>query len=90
MVVPAMETTHASSAAPVIAYVSLYRQQEKVLETASIAAMPLPLSRLGVVPLSFKISLGKLTPGRYECQVSVLDPAGHRVAFWVNPVMLVR
>jgi VWFA-related protein len=80
----------AGSAAPLVAFVSLYRQQEKVLETPSIAAMPLPSSRLGVVPFSFKVSLGKLTPGRYECQVSVLDPAGHRVAFWGNPVMLVH
>jgi len=80
----------AGSAAPLVAFVSLYRQQEKVLETPSIAAMPLPSSRLGVVPFSFNVSLGKLTPGRYECQVSVLDPAGHRVAFWVNPVMLVH
>ena len=76
--------------APLIAFVSLYREGEKAFESAPIAVTPAAESRLGVVPLSFKIGLGDLAPGRYQCQVSVLDPAGHRVAFWVNPIMLVR
>ena len=39
---------------------------------------------------AFKIGLGDLAPGEYQCQISVLDPSGHRVAFWVNPIMLVK
>ncbi len=76
--------------APLIAFVSLYREGKKAFESAPIAVTPGPESRLGVAPLNFKIGLGSLAPGQYQCQVSVLDPAGHRVAFWVNPIMLVR
>lgn len=43
------------------------------------------ISRLGIVQLSFHVSLGKLAPGEYQCQVSVLDPAGHRAAFLASP-----
>jgi hypothetical protein len=73
-----------------VAFVSLYRQGKKAFESPSVAVTPQPESRLGVVPLSFQIGLGGLAPGQYQCQVTVLDPAGHRVAFWVNPIMLVR
>jgi hypothetical protein len=52
--------------------------------------MPQAGSRLGVVPLSFHIGLGELPPGEYECQVTVLDGAGHRAAFWRASVMMVR
>jgi hypothetical protein len=80
----------ANAAPPFFAYVSFYRQQKLALETAPIAITPQPESRLGMVPLSFTVSLGKLAPGEYQCQVSVLDPAGHRASFWQGPIMLVR
>jgi hypothetical protein len=70
--------------------VSFYRSGKKAFESAPIAVTPQPGSRLGVTPLSFQLSLGDLTPGEYQCQVTVLDPAGHRATFWVNPVMLVH
>ncbi len=78
------------SPTPLIAFVSFYREQKKVFETSPIAVVPRRGSRLGVVPLSFSIGLGGLASGRYDCQVSVLDPAEHRVAFWQGPIMLVR
>jgi VWFA-related protein len=75
---------------PLIAFVTLYHDQKKALETQAIAATPLPGSRLGTVPLSFTVNLGELASGGYECQISVLDPAGHKVSFWRGPLMLVR
>jgi hypothetical protein len=75
---------------PLVAFVSLYRDGKKAFESAPIAATPEADSRLGVVPLSFQLGLADLLPGEYQCQISVLDPAGQRVAFWVNPIMLVR
>ncbi|MGC1460851.1 MAG: VWA domain-containing protein [Terracidiphilus sp.] len=80
----------AKSVPPLVAFVSLYRDGKKAFESAPIAATREADSRLGVVPLSFQLGLGDLAPGEYQCQVSVLDPAGQRVAFWVNPIMLVR
>jgi hypothetical protein len=38
----------------------------------------------------FQFPLNKLAPGRYNCQVTVLDPAGNKAAFWQKPVMLVQ
>jgi hypothetical protein len=74
---------------PLFAYVSFYRNQNMAMETAPIAVTPEPSTRLGVVPLKFQVPLGKLAPGRYQCQVTVLDPAGPRAAFWQGAVMLV-
>ncbi|MGA8528157.1 MAG: VWA domain-containing protein, partial [Acidobacteriaceae bacterium] len=74
---------------PLFAYVSFYRDQKMALETPPIAVAPEAATRLGVVPLNFQVAVGKLAPGEYQCQVSVLDPAGRRAAFWQGPVMLV-
>ena len=74
---------------PFIAYVGLYRDGSKARESAAIAVMPSPATRLGVTPLSFAIDLKDLSPGEYECQVTVLDPTTHKVNFWRAPVRLV-
>ena len=75
---------------PLVAFVSLYRDGEKAFQSVPVAASPEAGSRLGVTQLNFKIGLSDLAPGEYQCQISVLDPGGRRVAFWVNPVMLVN
>ncbi len=74
---------------PLVAFVSFYRGQTKAFETA-----PLPVSEgvanpLKTVPLQFSLSLAKLPPGRYNCQVTVLNPSGQKAAFWQSPVVLV-
>ena len=46
-------------------------------------------NRLKTVPLKFSLALGKLPPGKYNCQVTVLDPTSQKAAFWQAPVMLV-
>ncbi len=89
---PATTTAPAAPkpAGPLIAFVTLYRDDKKAFESAPVAVTAAADSRLGIVPLSFRIGLSDLAPGEYQCQVSVLDPSGHRVAFWVNPIMLVK
>lgn len=72
------------------AYVSFYRDQKTAMELPPIAVTTKPATRLGVVPLKFEVPLGKLEPGWYQCQGTVLDPAGHRAAFWQGPIKLVR
>jgi VWFA-related protein len=83
-------STPAPAPPPLFASVSLYQGGRKAFESTLISALPVAGSRLGTVPLSFQIGLGDLAPGEYQCQISVLDPSGHRVAFWVNPVKLVK
>ena len=74
---------------PVLVGFHGYRGEVKALETA-----PLPVTdglepRSKAVPLRFALPLGSLATGRYDCQVTVLDPAGQKVAFWRAPVVLV-
>jgi len=86
---PVSAPATSAASTPLVAFVSFYRDQKLAMETSPIAVTPEPGTRLGVVPLSFQVPLGKLEPGRYQCQVSVLDPAGRRAAFWQGSVMLV-
>ncbi|HVO97033.1 MAG TPA: VWA domain-containing protein [Bryobacteraceae bacterium] len=79
----------AASVEPLVAFVTFYRGQTKVFETP-----PLPVSdglpnKLKTVPLKFSLSLAKLLPGEYNCQVTVLDPTTQKAAFWQAPVMLI-
>ena len=83
------ESAAGPASTPLFAFVSFYRDQKLAMETPPIAVTPEPTTRLGVVPLNFQVRLGKLKPGRYQCQVSVLDPSGRRAAFWQGSVMLV-
>jgi len=79
----------ATTTQPLVAFVTFYRGEVKALETA-----PLPVTeglevRSKAVALRFSLPLDSLATGRYECQVTVLDPAGQKAAFWRAPVVLV-
>src|SRR4029450_6331199 len=70
---------------PLVATVSFYRGKVKAFETA-----PLPITeglnaRSKALPIRFSGPRGKLQPGRYTCQVSVLDPQAQKFAFWRAP-----
>ncbi len=80
--------THPALRAPLVAFVSLYRNHKNVFESSAKAVLPIAGNELGMVPFRFQIPLRKIAAGRYECQVSVLDPTNRRVAFWVDPVMI--
>jgi VWFA-related protein len=80
---------NATATQPVVAFVTFYRGQQKAFETP-----PLPVTegldnRLHTVPLKFSLALNDLHPGRYNCQVTVVDPAGGKASFWQAPVVLV-
>jgi len=79
----------AASVQPLIAFVSFYRAQTKAFETQPIEVTGGLNNRLKTMPLSFSIALSQLAPGKYDCQVTVLDPTGQKGAFWQAPVMLV-
>jgi hypothetical protein len=74
---------------PLIAFVSFYQGQTKVYETQSLEVSPTPNTRLEIAPLNFTVDLSQLPPGKYDCQVTVLDPTGQKGAFWQAPIMLV-
>ena len=74
---------------PLIAFVSFYHGQTKTFETQPIKVTTGMANRLNTMPLNFSIALKEIPPGQYDCQVSVLDPTGQKVAFWRAPVMVV-
>jgi len=78
-----------SSTRPLVAFVSLYRGQSKAFESQPVEAVEGQNNRLRTMPLGFTIALNDLPPGKYDCQVTVLDPMGEKAAFWQVPVMLV-
>ena len=80
----------AAPAGPFLAFVSFYRDGKVTSTMQPVQAAPIMGSRLGMVPVSLRIGLEKLTVGEYQCQVTVLDAAGNRAAFWQSPVLLVR
>ncbi len=80
----------AAPGTPLVAYVSLFHDGKPAFTTIPIAVRPDGASRLGTVPINFQISLGQLAAGEYSCQVSVLDPAGQKVAFWSGPMVLLQ
>ena len=85
-----VEAYERSAARPLVAYAAFYRDGVKVFETEPEGVTTSPASSSGAVPIRLQIPLARLTPGRYECQVSVLDPSGGRAAFWRAPIAVVR
>ena len=79
----------ATTMRPMMAFVSFYRNGEKVYETAPMS-MDGPMdARSKAIPMRFSLPIGKLEPGEYDCQVTVLDPGTQRASFWRAPVTLV-
>jgi hypothetical protein len=75
---------------PVFGFVSLYRDNQKVFETPPTAVVPGVASQLGTMPLSFTVTMDRLPPGEYDCQVTILDPMSLKSIFWRAPVRLVH
>ena len=61
----------------------------KVFETAPLAVTGGLDARTKAIPLRFSLPLTSLPPGRYECQVTVLQPGGEKAAFWRAVIVLV-
>jgi VWFA-related protein len=79
----------ATTTQPLVAFVTFYRGQVKAFETPPLAVTEGLVGKSKAVPLKFRVSLGQLQPGEYNCQVTVLDPTSQKAAFWTAPVMLV-
>jgi hypothetical protein len=81
----------ASTVKPLIAFVSFFQKGTKVYETQPQEVMPQPtITKLEMAPLNFTVDLSALAAGKYDCQVTVLDPSGGKGAFWQAPIMLVQ
>jgi VWFA-related protein len=79
----------ATATQPLVAFVTFYRGQTKAFETSPIAVTDGLDAKTKAVPLRFDLGLDQLQPGEYNCQVTVLDTNGQKIAFWQAPIMLV-
>ncbi len=74
---------------PLVAFVTFYRGQTKAFETPPLPVTEGMDAKSKAVPLRFNMALSKLQPGKYDCQVTVLDPTNQKAAFWQAPIVLV-
>jgi len=79
----------ADTTRPLVAFVTFFRGNDKVLETQPLAVTDGMDARSKAVPIRLSIPIDELSPGRYDCQVSVLEPNGRKVAFWQAPIAVV-
>ncbi len=82
---PTADTTQ-----PLVATVSFIRGKVKAFETAPLQVTDGLDPKSKALPLRFDVPLSKLAPGRYTCQVNVLDPSGQKWAISRSQVMLVQ
>ena len=80
---------NATAVQPLIAFVGFYNGQTKAFETRPLEVSSAWNNSVKTIPLLFSVSLNDITPGKYDCQVSVLDHTGQKVAFWRAPIAVV-
>jgi VWFA-related protein len=83
-------TTASGAAAPLVAFASFYHDRKMAFESVPVAVTPQSENRLGMAAFNFHIDLSGFAPGKYDCQVNILDSAGQRAAFWQGSILLVR
>src|SRR4051812_3920016 len=80
----------ATATQPLVAFVSFYRGEVKAFETAPMMVSEGPDPKTKAVPLRFSVPLESFATGRYDCQVTVIDPTGEKIVFWRAPIVIVR
>jgi VWFA-related protein len=85
----AYEPDAAATAQPLLMYVTFFQGSTKVMETPAMEVTEGLNSKSHMLPLKLSFPLAKLRPGEYDCEVTVLDPAAQKAAFWQAPVMVI-
>jgi hypothetical protein len=78
----------ATTTRPLVAFVTFFERDVKKFETQPMAITD-GLDARKAVPVRFTVSLDTFTPGRYDCQVTVLDPASDKANFWRAPIVVI-
>ena len=74
----------------VSAVLTFYRGSVKAFETSPVRVSQLALKRNATLPVQFQVPLGKLLPGRYTCQVNLIDEQAKRFAFPRSELVLLQ
>lgn len=71
-----------------VASVSFFRGKVKAFETAPVQITSGLNEKSKAVPVRFSVPLAELQPGRYTCQVNVLNPGAQKFAVWRSPMVV--
>ena len=71
-----------------LATVSFYRGAAKVLEAAPLKITTGLNPKSKAVPVSFQLPLAQFEPGKYICQVTVINPSAEKFAVWRSTVVV--
>ena len=80
----------AETVQPMVAFVTFYKGQSKAFETQALQVNDGPVRKLKTVEFKFSLPLSKFDAGDYTCQVTVLDPATQKAAFWQAPIVVIE
>jgi len=75
---------------PLTAFVTFYRGQTKVLETAPLTVQDDLGRPLRTLPVTLRVPLTSLPVGVYDCQVTVLNSATQKSAVWRSSINVVN
>ena len=81
---------NATETQPLAVFVAFYRGQEKVFETKPFGVTQRLDLKSKSIPVKLTIPLASIPAGEYTCQVTVLDAAAQKIAFWQTPILLVE
>lgn len=80
----------ATAMKPLVAFVTFYRDGAKAFETKALPVLEGLDLKSKAVPLRFNFPLDRLSPGKYDCQVTVIDPGSQKAAYSRTEVMVVQ
>jgi hypothetical protein len=79
----------ATTTQPIVAKVGFYRNKVKAFETEPLVVSEGLDAKSKALPVRFSVPLAKLQPGKYECQVTVLNPEEKKSTFWRAQMVVV-
>ena len=74
--------------ASIAAGLTLYRDGVKTFESEPLQVSEITETKRKAAPVEFQIPLSELAPGKYVCQVNVIDEVGRKFAFRRAPIVL--
>jgi len=80
----------AASTEPVVAHVSFYHNKTLAFQTEQLVVSDGLNAKTKALPIRFSLPLGKLVPGKYDCQVSIMNPTENKFAFSRSQIMVVQ
>jgi hypothetical protein len=72
--------------ADVEATLAFYQKDKKVFETKPIRANRLSDKRTGTLPVWLQMAVADIQPGKYDCQLNLIDEFGRKFAFPRTPM----